>query len=281
MAAFEALDHAILSVPDLSAAEACWRSFGFRLTPLGRHATGGTANHCIMFGQAYIEIAGQVDAGAPPTPFGAAIKAKSGGIGFALTLGDPDAAKAALAAGGIEASGPYALERPLTLDGVTETVRFSNLTFDAGLPGTLAFACAHLTPHLTRARHEWELHPNGATGLRELIIASDDPAHFRKSLVALFGSGRVAGAPHGISAILSNTALGVMNSVGLKERFGTKALDGLPEGDGLAALSICVNEPDAAASMLDAARVPYMETRHGLIVPAKATGGVVLEMVEG
>jgi hypothetical protein len=72
----------------------------------------------------------------------------------------------------------------------------------------------------------------------------------------------------------------VMNRVGLKERFGAKALDGLPEGDGLAALSIRVNEPDAAASMLDAARVPYTEGHHGLIVPAKAAGGVIVEMIE-
>ena len=61
---------------------------------------------------------------------------------------------------------------------------------------------------------------------------------------------------------------------------GTKALDGLSPLPGIAALSIVVNEADAAGAMLDMARIPYADGHHGLVVGAKDAGGVIVELVE-
>jgi hypothetical protein len=63
------------------------------------------------------------------------------------------------------------LERPLDLDGTRDMVRFRNVMMpDSGLEPILQFVCSHLTPALTRARHEWQLHANGVTGVNDPTV---------------------------------------------------------------------------------------------------------------
>ena len=148
------------------------------------------------------------------------------------------------------------------------------------MPGVFVFACHHVTPRLTRARNDWQLHANTSTALAEIVIGADDPAAYRPALERLFGFDHVADAPHGVSVILGNSALAVMNSVGLTQRFGRKALEGLPPAPGIAALSFLVNEADAAGAMLDMARIPYADGHHGLTIAAAHAGGVIVELAE-
>ena len=49
------VDHAVVLVRDLDAAEAAWRRIGFAPTPRGRH-TLGPMNHCMMFERDYLFI---------------------------------------------------------------------------------------------------------------------------------------------------------------------------------------------------------------------------------
>lgn len=272
-------DHAIIAAPDLEAAAKLWRSFGFTLTPRGEHGGGATANNCLMFPDTYLELLAAIGSGTSPLAEEAKTKG-AGGLGFALGSDDPDATAQALRDAGLATQGPIDLTRPLVLDGETHQVAFRNVLFEPVLPGVLAFVCHHATPHLTRARHEWQLHANGATGLAEIVIGADAPEAYRSPLQQLFGMDHVADAPHGLSVILGNAAIAVMNPVGLAARFGTKALDGLPDLPRLAALSIAVNEPDAAGAMLDMADIPYAEHHHGLVIAAKHAGGVIVEFVE-
>ena len=137
------------------------------------------------------------------------------------------------------------------------------------LPGlrlieTMQFVCTHITPELTRARREWQLHPGGATAVAEVIIAAEVVAAQTAQL-----------AP----ASLSNSKITIMTKPDVEKRFGTKALAGAP-ANGIIALKIRVNEPDAAGAMLSMGRVPHEESRHGIIVPASAAHGVVLEFAE-
>lgn len=274
-----AVDHALIAVHDLDAAAKLWRSFGFTLTPRGVHGGGATANHCVMFPGSYIELIAATGNGTSPLAEGIGAR-PPGGLGLAFASSDAAATAAALRDAGIEAQDPLALQRPLELDGVTEMVKFENVLFKADLPGLVAFACHHLTPALTRARHEWQLHASGATGIAEYVIGADHPADWRPALEKLFGFDHVADAPHGLSVILDGSALAVMTPVGLQARFGTKATDGLAPLPGLAALVIGVNEPDAAGAMMDMGRVPYAEHHHGLVVAAKHAGGIIMAFEE-
>lgn len=278
-APLDAIDHALVGTHDLTAAARLWRAFGFTLTPRGVHGGGATANHCIMFRDAYVELIGATGDG--ESPFAQGILGRApGGVGLAFASRDAAATAAALRAAGIAAQDPIPLERPLDLDGKVETVRFENVLFDADLPGLLAFTCRHLTPTLTRARHDWQLHANGATGIMEYVIGADDPAAWRPALERLFGFDRVADAPHGLSVILEGTALAVMTPVGLAHRFGPKATEGLPPLPGLAALVFGVNEPDAAGAMMDMGGIAYADHHHGLVVAAKHAGGLIVAFEE-
>lgn len=278
-APLSAVDHALVAVPDLEAAAKLWRSFGFTLTPRAVHGGGATANHCIMFRDTYVELIAAT--GDAASPLAAAIGARPpGGLGIAFATNDAAATVKALRDAGVPTQDPIPLERPLDLDGTVETVRFENVLFQANLPGLIAFACRHLTPALTRARHEWQLHANGATGIMEVVIGADDPSVFRPALEQLFGIAHVADAPHGLSVILDGIALAVMTPTGLAHRFGPKAVDGLAPLPGLAATVFGVNEPDAAGAMMDMGRVPYADHHHGLVVAARHAGGMIVAFEE-
>lgn len=277
-APLSAVDHVMIAGPDLDALFKTWRGFGFTLTPRAVHSGGATANHCLMFADTYVELIAPTGAGA--SPMTSALDGRSGGVGIAFASPDAAATAAALREAGIDARDPAALSRPLELEGKTETVAFENVMFDGGLTGVFAFACHHVTPQLTRARSDWLLHANTATALAEIVIGADDPAAFRPALERLFGFDHVADAPHGLSVILGNSALAVTNPVGLTQRFGRKALEGLPPLPGIAALSFLVNEADASGAMLDMARIPYADGHHGLTIAAAHAGGVIVEMAE-
>ena len=259
------LDHVIIAVKSLDAATATYRKLGFTLTPRGLHEGKGTGNHCIMFGSTYIELLGIVDETGTKGRLAERVNARGeGGMGIAYGADDADQTYAALKAAGIEAEPPNELSRPLDLDGKRDMVRFRNIMLPKlALPETMQFVCTHITPELTRARREWQLHPNGATGVAEIIIAAEDVTAAKREL-----------AP----AELSNAAITVATSTDIASRFG-KAAQGAPK-NGIVAIVIRVNEPDAAAAMLDMAKIAHQETRNSVIVPATATHGVVVEFAE-
>jgi catechol 2,3-dioxygenase-like lactoylglutathione lyase family enzyme len=260
------LDHVIIAVKSLDTAAATYRKLGFTLTPRGLHEGKGTGNHCIMFGSTYIELLGIVDETGAKGRLAERVNARGeGAMGIAYGADDADETYAALRAAGIEAEPPNDLARPLDLDGKRDIVRFRNIMLPKlALPETMQFICTHVTPELTRARREWQLHPNGATGVAEIVIAADDVNAARSELG---------------SAELTNSAITLLTPAEAERRY-TKSLAGAPRS-GIVALTIRVNEPDAAAAMLDMAKLPHRETSNSVIVPASAAHGVVIEFAEG
>jgi len=268
MAPLTRLDHVILAVRNLDAAAATYRRLGFTLTPRGLHEGKGTGNHCIMFKDGYIELLGIVDETGAKGRLAERVDAQGeGGLGLAYGADDADKAAAALRAAGIAAEDPNELSRPLELDGKRQTVKFRNVMMPGlDLPNVMQFVCTHLTPELTRARHEWQLHPNGATGIAEIVIATENVDKYTAEANALFGG-------H-----LTNTKISIQSRKMIEDRFGD-ALTAAPRA-GIIALTIGVNEPDAASAMLSMAKVPHSETHNAVIVPASAAHGVVIEFAE-
>jgi catechol 2,3-dioxygenase-like lactoylglutathione lyase family enzyme len=259
------LDHVVIAVKNLDAAAATYRKLGFTLTPRGLHEGKGTGNHCIMFPNTYVELLGIVDETGAKGRLAERVNARGeGGMAIAYGADDADETYAALRAAGIEAEPPNDLSRPLDLDGKRDMVRFRNIMLPKlALPETMQFVCTHVTPELTRARREWQLHPSGATGVAEVVIAADDPAAARRELAG---------------PALKNSAVTLLTPADAERRFG-KSLQGTPK-HGIVALTIRVNEPDAAAAMLSMAKVPHHETRNTVTVPAHSAHGVVIEFAE-
>jgi catechol 2,3-dioxygenase-like lactoylglutathione lyase family enzyme len=285
MAPLARLDHVVIAVANLDVAAAAYRKFGFTLTPRGLHEGKGTGNNCIMFGSTYIELLGVVDAsGAEGRLAQRVTKRGEGGIAIAYGADDADKVYRDLRAAGVEAEAPNDLARPLELDGKREMVRFRNVMMPGlTLPETMQFVCTHQTPELTRARHEWQLHPSGATGVAKIIVGHDKPHDALGEFAALFGENREAvqlGVPGQADAMLDNAKIAVQSRAEIEKTYGKDALAGAP-WPGIVGLEIRVNEVDAVGAMLDMGRVPHRETKHGVIVPASAAHGVFLEFAEG
>lgn len=269
MAPITRIDHAVIAVKSLDAAAATYRKFGFTLTPRGLHEGRGTGNHCIMFAESYIELLGIVDDTGAKGRLAERVNARGeGGMALAYGADDADATFAALRQAGIDAEPPNDLARPLDLDGKREMVRFRNIMMPNLKPqDTMQFVCTHKTPELTRARHEWQLHPNGATGLARVTIATDDPSAAKREFETLFASR------------LLNAEIEAAPRTDIEAKLGSKTLDGAPTA-GIVALTLRVNEVDAVGAMLDMGRVPHRETKTGLMVPAAAAHGVALVFAE-
>ena len=263
------LDHVIIAVRNLDVAAASYRRLGFTLTPRGLHGGRGTGNHCIMFKDSYIELLGIVgDAGAKGRLAERVAAQGEGGMGIAYGAADAYAAASALRAAGIAAEDPTDLSRPVDLDGKREIVKFRNVMMPGlTLPNVMQFVCTHLTPELTRARHEWQLHPNSATGIVEVVVTADDIDQYWSEMETLFDN------------TASNVAVSLAARRNMEVHYGT-ALNGALHA-GIVMLRIFVNELDAISAMLEMAKVPHHEGADVVVVPASAAHGVVIEFAEG
>ena len=274
-------DHAMIAVADLERAAAQWKSLGFRLTPKGVHQGKGTANYCVMFPETYLELIGVVNPEEASGRLAARIAESGEGVaGIAYGADDADKIFAALAQAGVKAEPPVSLERPLELDGERDMVRFRNVMMPAaGLEPVLQFVCSHLTPGLTRARHEWQLHANGVTGVNEIIVCVADPLAHLDQVRRMFGKPAVRDRKGEVSALIDPMTLRLSTFDAVAARFpkaNLKAPAILPH---VMAICLDVNEPDAATTMWDMAGVKYHEAGNGAVYTL--VNGVVLELSEG
>ena len=71
----------------------------------------------------------------------------------------------------------------------------------------MQFVCTHLTPALTRARHEWQLHANSVTGVNEVIVCVTEPAAYADGLRRMFGKPAVRERKGEITALVEPITL--------------------------------------------------------------------------
>lgn len=180
------LDHILVAAADLDKAADIWSALGFTVSQRGFHEEWPTANHCIMFGDHYVELIGRVGSGTAPPGLDEAIAAKSGICGIAFAAPDGEKASAHLSDLGIDVEPVAHLSRQAT-GGVSD----KRASFDLVRPeqsnvfGLPSFVCVHKTRDLV-----WQpnllAHANGAvevTGLTAACATDDGLLTRYRSLV--------------------------------------------------------------------------------------------------
>jgi catechol 2,3-dioxygenase-like lactoylglutathione lyase family enzyme len=258
------LDHVVIDVRDrIDEAMRCFASLGFHLTPRGHHSLG-SLNHLAMFATDYLELLGFGEHGtARPElmPFPVGLN------GLVFKTADADLVHRQAAAAGLPVLPVASFSRPVTLDGVTRDAKFRTTRFD---PDKVAmgrvYFCEHQTPDLVW-RLEWQSHPNGASAIARVVVATGDPQRTAVLFRDLFG--RDAVADHdGRQVITAGTAeVELVAPDAVAAEFGEAAAAPAGRTEYMAALGIRVRSLPAAAQQLRSVQGVHVEP-HRLVVPA-------------
>src|SRR6516162_4456757 len=140
--AVKGLDHVVVMVDGIDAAEQQYEKLGFQVQPRGFHRKLGTANHLMIFDRDYFEILGIVE----PTPFNAErrewLKDGGGLANVALATDDADLAYQAFRAAGLNPDAPLDFDRAVEIDGRTEHAKFRTVRIPkTNMPVVGFFVC--------------------------------------------------------------------------------------------------------------------------------------------
>lgn len=214
------IDHVVILVHDLDHARDAYARMGFTLTPRGYH-TLGSQNHCIMFGNDYIELLAMTKTHPAMQYFTDFLARGEGLAGIALATDDAAGAHAALAQAGLPADAPMEFSRPVELPGGTRDAAFKVVQMPVDLTaGARMFFCQHYTRDVVW-RPDCLSHAIGATGIAALAVVVDDPATAVRNYARIFDE-----TPHAIDeGLLVNTGSAPI-ALSTRGRIG-KRLDGV------------------------------------------------------
>jgi len=171
----QGIDHVVVVVRDLDAARDSYTRMGFTVTPRGHHSLG-SKNHCVMFGEDYLELLWSPEGTPHPSRqyYTEFARAGEGVASIALRTASARRAYTEMLWGGFAPSDPVEFARPVELPGGSAEARF-RVTMAAAerTPGARLFACEHLTRELVW-RPEYQRHAVGATALAAVAIVADD-----------------------------------------------------------------------------------------------------------
>jgi catechol 2,3-dioxygenase-like lactoylglutathione lyase family enzyme len=260
------IDHVVIDVRDrMDEAMQRFAALGFRLTPRGHH-TLGSINHLAMFATDYLELLGfGADGGARPelTPFPVGLN------GLVFKTGDAMAVHEHAAAAGLPILSVQSFSRPVVIDDATREARFRTTRLDpAKVAMGRVYFCEHQTPELVW-RPEWQAHPNGATAITRVVIATADPRRSAGLFRDLFGADAVAdrNGRQVVTAGMARVELSPPDAV--RAELGDAAADPAGRAEHMAALEIRVRSLVSAAERLRAVPAVRVENER-LVVPAAA-----------
>lgn len=272
----QGIDHVVIVVNDLAAAADSFRRMGFVVTPRGDH-TLGSRNHCVMFGEDYIELLLSPPENPQPsrqhyTDYAAA------GDGLAAIALRSDSAREAyteLLWAGFSPTDPVDFSRPVRLPEGTRDARFriTQLASDK-TPGGYVFLCEHLTREVVW-RPEYQSHRNGATALAAVAIVTDDVAATARAYERVFDA-RAQAVAEGLLVETGSAPIAMVTAPALAKRLPGVVTSPRPAPK-LAALFLRVADRDAAADALAAGGMQPARMPDGsLAIGADRAHGVAL-----
>jgi catechol 2,3-dioxygenase-like lactoylglutathione lyase family enzyme len=279
------LDHVGIAVRNLDAGLEAFERLGFKLTRRSHHkgsrAPGapiepwGSANHCAMLAQGYVEVVGVTD----PGKYSSAKTMVDRYEGAHIVAFRPESVEAAhrvLETAGLPVDRARDLERmapygPHGLD--SRRAAFRNMYFSKWVFTEAQF---QYTEHLTR-EVMWQphllQHPNGATALRTVYFCCPDPLAFARKLAPMLGVEPGAAGPNGYRLQLRQSSLLLLSVEAWFALASGPVPATLPAPVGVA---VEVASLDAASAVLSLNRIPFARSNEFLIVGQAHAGGTTL-----
>jgi glyoxalase-like protein len=274
------IDHAVVMVKDLDQAAKNYKRLGFTVSPRGTHSAHmGSGNYTIMFDPDYMELFGVLAPTEQNAPARAFLEKRGEGIErIAFTAVDSAAGADEIRARGYVPIGPTDFERPVTMpDGTLSAAKFRTFQWPtAEAPGGVRiFACQHKTRE-TVWIPELMKHANGAKRLKQVLIATPEPADDAAQLASMIDRD-ARPEPDGAVAVPSGGDRAdfiFLNLDRLGKRYPGVPLTGLPDRGG--AGLVIVADLAAAEKALGATGV---RSSDGIVVPPAAGNGTLLAFV--
>lgn len=263
----------VIVVNDLVAAAETFRRMGFVVTPRGDH-TLGSRNHCVMFGEDYIELLTSPPENPHPSRqhYTEFARAGDGLAAIALRTDSAKEAYTELLWAGFSPTDPVDFSRPVHLPEGTRDARFriTQLVPDK-TPGGRIFLCEHFTREVVW-RPEYQSHHNGATALAAVAIVTEDVAVTARTFERMFDT-RAQAIAEGLLVDTGSAPIALATEADLARRLPgiTGSARRAPK---LAALFIHVADRSVAANALAAGGMRPVKMPDGsfAIGPAHAHG---------
>jgi hypothetical protein len=277
--AVKGLDHVVVMVDGIDAAEAAYRRLGFQVQPRGFHSKLGTANHLMIFDKDYFEILGIVE----DTEFNAErrewLKGGGGLANVALATDGADIAFDAFKAAGLNPDAPLFFDRAVEVAGKTEHAKFRTVRIPkTNMPVVGFFVCEHLTPEFVY-RGEWAKHPNGAHGILGVTVIAEQPAKWVPELEKYFGAGSAKREGDGVVVETGTQPIRYMTRKDYAVRY--PGITPVRPGDHPALLTVGVESLAACEAHLRANGVRATRPDSGrLVVPPSEAAHLTLEFTE-
>jgi hypothetical protein len=273
------LDHVGVVAANIEKGVAAFERIGFKLTPRSFHSGSitpggpvvpwGSANHCAMLRNGYLEMLAVVDPNLHSSA--RALIAKYEGTHIvAFNCDKADEAMRMLKERGATATGPINLQRGLEVlaTGRSATAKFLNIYADSGLyPEARFLIIEHVTPELLW-QPEYLDQPNGAIGLEEVFLCVDDPSAVLGKLKQLVG-----GEATPDSLRLSSGSLFVLSPAELKKRIPGAADIRTPF---VAGFTVTVADIDKTGRLLRDSKIDVVAGKDALWVGAEDVCGAAV-----
>ncbi len=273
------LDHVVVMVDGIDAAQTAYEKLGFQVQPRGYHRKLGTANHLMIFDKDYFEILGIVE----DTEFNAERREwlKSGGglANVALATDGADLAFDTFKAAGLNPDAPLFFDRAVDIAGKTEHAQFRTIRIPkTNMPVVGFFVCEHLTPHFVY-RGEWATHPNGARGIRGVTVIAEQPVKWTAEIEKYFGPGCVRREGDGLVVDTGTQPIRYLSRKDYAARY--PGVTPVRPGDHPALLSVRVGSLAACAALLARNGVKTVRPDAArLLVPPSEAAHLTLEFAE-
>jgi len=277
--AVKGLDHVVVMVDGIDAAEAAYRKLGFQVQPRGFHKKLGTANHLMIFDTDYFEILGIVE----DTEFNAErrewLKGGGGLANVALATDGADVAYEAFRAAGLNPDAPLFFDRAVEVAGKIELAKFRTVRIPKdNMPVVGFFVCEHQTPEFVY-RPEWAAHPNGARGILGVTVIAEQPAKWTSELEKYFGPGSVKREGEGLVVDTGTQPIRYMTPKDYAVRY--PGITPVRPGDHPALLTIRVENLAACEALLKTNGVKFTKPDSGrLVIPPSEAAHLTLEFSE-
>lgn len=277
--AVKGLDHVVVMVDGIDAAEAAYRRLGFQVQPRGFHKKLGTANHLMIFDTDYFEILGIVE----DTEFNAErrewLKGGGGLANVALATDGADISFDAFKAAGLNPDAPLFFDRAVEVAGKMEYAKFRTIRIPkTNMPVVGFFVCEHQTPQYVY-RPEWASHPNGARGILGVTVISEQPAKWAPELEKYFGKGSARREGNGLVVDTGTQPIRYLTRADYMARY--PGVTPVRAGDHPALLSVKVESLAACEALLKKNGVTVLKPDAGrLVVPPSEAAHLTLEFAE-